>query len=235
MLSKYANIVRILAHCTHTHTHHADYDNDDDHVVGEARALTRGADGNLAVAVLLSAGDAHEIVGLQTAKVGTLRLAVVRESFQRATRAILKDRGINDNKNSSGDGGDRSEADKKRDDYPAAKASGVSALSTATGTLGTVLRCVLGSRGLHDKNKKKNATGVCCLVLYCKFPGGVVACPLGGASFRLREGVGGGVRGSVSGAPGASRDDMPVRVELSVRVRLLCLSVFLLVHESCSR
>lgn len=181
---------------------HARCADHDDYVVnGEDRTLDRGADHTLAVAVLLSAGDVREIAGLQSAKVGTLRLAVVRESFQRATRAIWTDRG--------GSGGARFEASAHRE-LPAAK-TGVS-LSAAAGTLRTVLRRVLDSRGLDDK---KNA-GVC-LVLYCKFAGGIVACPLGGASFRLREGLD-GARGSV-GAPGVSHGAPPVRVELAVCVQ----------------
>lgn len=102
-----------------------------------------------------SAGDSHELEELHGADVGTMCVAVARQSTMEASRAIWKSEdGVPKARNDGGAGGSCPKLGVFR-------------------TLVSYAREYMGSQG------------EACLVLYCKLPGAIAAFPLDGPSFRL--------------------------------------------------
>lgn len=118
----------------------------------------------------------HEIKELKNnnAEVGALCVAVVRQSFNQTSREIwgtTRGGSVLASKNKSMLGGP----------------TGVSSVSAAAGALRALLRrhvqayAPVGSEGVHKFSEA-------CLVLYCNLAGGIImATPLDGPAFRLRQ------------------------------------------------
>lgn len=122
----------------------------------------------LAVAVLQSACDGHKIDQLQSAEVGAVCVAVACQTSKQASRAIW---GAGNQKPTGGGGGGGHN-----------QRAGGRTSSEGSGSLRALLGRIWGFRG--------EAQIAACLVLYCKFPGAIMASPLDGAAFRLRREVG---------------------------------------------
>lgn len=120
------------------------------------------------MAVLQSACDGHNIDQLQSAEVGAICVAVACQTSKQASRAIW---GAGSLKPTGGEGGGGHD-----------QRGGRRTSSEGAGLLRVLLGRIWGFRG--------EAQNAACLVLYCKFPGAIMASPLDGPAFRLRREVG---------------------------------------------
>lgn len=128
---------------------------------GDCKHATSYGSGGIAVAVLSSASDGHQIKELQHAEVGTICVAVARQSLKQARRAVWDARG-------------------KAGEETIGRAAGLP-------LLGAVALRLLRR---HAGGSLDGAQDPACLVLCCKLRGAIVAFPLDGAAFRLHLKVG---------------------------------------------
>lgn len=126
----------------------------------------------LAVAVLRSACDGHKIDQLQSAEVGAVCVAVACQTSKQASRAIWSAGSQKATTTTTTRGGDGHNQG----------GGGRASSEVAPGSLRALLGRIRGFRG--------EAQHAACLVLYCKFPGAIMASPLDGSVFRLRREVG---------------------------------------------
>lgn len=134
--------------------------------------------GQLAVAVVQSTSDGHQVKALDNrAEVGTICVAVAHQGLNRASHTNVGTAGPGEsmlNTNLSAFG-----------------ATGLSPLSASAGALRKILRRCAQLFAPRAAGREAHGSEEACLVLYCKLPGGVImASPLDGPAFRLRKDVG---------------------------------------------
>lgn len=169
--------------CTHHVEERTGAQRDGSRSNGDELSPTQKGAGRLVVTVIKSACDGHHIKELgSSAEVGTLCVAVVRQSSEQALREIW---------GAVGHGIATAKPNNPR--LVRAPPVGISSLSTGVGaTLRTVLRRYLrqasAPRGGSEVGTAQDVEA--CLVHYCKLPGGVImSSPLDGPAFRLRQQV----------------------------------------------
>ncbi|CAM9594682.1 unnamed protein product [Ectocarpus sp. 4 AP-2014] len=134
--------------------------------------------GQLAVAVVHSTSDGHQVTALDNrAEVGTICVAVAHQGLNRA---------LHTNVGTAGPG-----ESMLNTNLSAFGATGLSPLSASAGALRKILRRCAQLFAPRDAGREAHGSEEACLVLYCKLPGGVImASPLDGPAFRLRKDVG---------------------------------------------
>ncbi|CBJ33057.1 conserved unknown protein [Ectocarpus siliculosus] len=145
---------------------------------GDKRAPPQLRPARLAVAVVQSTSDGHQVKALDNrAEVGTICVAVAHQALNRASHTHLGTAGPGEsmlNTNLSAFG-----------------ATGLSPLSASAGTLRKIVRRCAQLFAPRAAGREAHGSEEACLVLYCKLPGGVImASPLDGPAFRLRKDVG---------------------------------------------